>query len=44
MNQENHMYVGDDERSGSEPDIRPGCPIAGTPAIGSLAGSGKSKI
>ena len=36
------VYVGHDERSGSEPDIRPGCPVAGTPAIGSL-GSGKSK-
>ena len=28
---------------GGQPDIRPGCPVAGKPAIGSL-GSGKSKI
>ena len=30
-----------DERSGSEPDSRPGCPVAGTLYIGSL-GSGKT--
>ena len=33
------LDVGHDERSGSEPDIRPACPVASTPATGSL-GSG----
>ena len=28
--------VGHDERSGSEPDIRPPCPVAGTLAIASM--------
>ena len=37
------VYVGHDERSGSEPDIRPSCPVASTRAIGSL-GSGRPKI
>ena len=27
------VYVGHDERSGSEPDIRPTCPVASTRAI-----------
>ena len=38
-----HVRGSHDERSGSEPDIRPGCPVASTLAIGSL-GSGKPKI
>eukprot|EP00964_Phaeocystis_antarctica_P051714 scaffold30186_cov70-Phaeocystis_antarctica.AAC.5 len=38
-----YTHVGHDERSGSEPDIRPTCPVANTRAIGSLA-SGKTKI
>ena len=37
------MYVGHDERSGSEPDSRPGCPVASTLATESL-GSGKTKF
>ena len=29
-------FVGHDERSGIEPDIRPACPVASTPATGSF--------
>ena len=38
-----YMHVGHDERSGSEPDIRPTCPGASTRAIRLLV-SGKTKI
>ena len=38
-----YTHVGHDERSGSEPDIRPGCPVASTLAIGS-SGLGETKI
>ena len=37
------VHVGHDERSGSEPDIRPGCPVANTLAFGSLGAKLRSK-
>ena len=38
-----YTFVGHDERSGIEPDIRPTCPVASSRAARLLA-SGKSKI